>query len=229
MEIVTSLSKAKVLNSCGRLILDAGFSGAKNAPVFCASFAAAALCTPGTEILVSDLPGRKYISHCLEFITGRAGLVYAGARQNRALFQEAFSAGRMEDFSCWKNCREIEADENLVYADFELTSAGSKNYVFLESVYDCRGGRAIFPSSGSFSEPALFEEIYRLRHSGASVSVFILVPCEGCSAAAFSWKHDPVAAARIFDAAKNGVNFVCYGCQVDKKSVSIANKLQIVY
>ena len=40
---------------------------------------------------------------------------------------------------------------------------------------------------------------------------------------------DPTSAAKIFDEAKNGLEFVCYGCKISKDGVSIANKLEILY
>ena len=38
-----------------------------------------------------------------------------------------------------------------------------------------------------------------------------------------------VAAAKIFDEAKNGLNFIGYGCNIDKKSVTLSHLMTIQY
>ena len=57
----------------------------------------------------------------------------------------------------------------------------------------------------------------------------MIVPRNDCIEAKFSWNLDPRAAAKIYDEAKNGLEFVCYGCKLDKNSVSIAEKMKILY
>lgn len=231
MELGQELIPAKVDKVYNSLILDAVLPDKRVVPVFCGASETVKLCSHGASVWLRHTPSKhRKIRFELMFISRAEGLIFVNPGFNRALFQEAFKAGILQDFSSYKYCRPIDPDDHLFHVDFELSSAsGDKCYVFIKNVYLKQGSYAVFPDSMNFFEFEMFEELSRLRAAGHRTAVFMLVPRNDCLEAHFSWKYDPVASAKLFDEAKNGLDFVCYGCNLEKKSVSIANYMKIVY
>ncbi len=81
----------------------------------------------------------------------------------------------------------------------------------------------------NFFELEMFEEMGYLRAKGYETYAFMIVPRADCQDIRFSWKYSPLAAAKIFDEAKNGLNFIGYGCNIDKKSVTLSHLMTIQY
>lgn len=230
MKLDFSVIEAEVVNQCNRLIIEARLEDGSIVPVFCASDEAISLCCPQTRIYISPLQNARYIGFELQFVNLEQGLIFVNPQFNRRLFHEAFESGRLSDFAAYSSCREIEPDEELKHVDFELSSSeGGKCFVFIQNIFIKACGYAVFPAAINFFELEMFEEMEILRKQGCKTAVFMLVSRCDCSSARFSWKLDPVAAAKIFDQAKNGLNFVCYSCQLDKRSVTITSKMNIEY
>lgn len=231
MDLNYELIKARVVNCYNSLIIDVKLSDDSIVPVFCASSEAVALCCKnlGVSIKRTENKSRK-IKYELVYINRNEGVIFVEPSINRKLFIEAFEQKRLPDFAAYTDCRAIERDDHMFHIDFELSNNnGEKCFVFIENVYNKIGGFSVFPAGINFFELEMFEEMARLRALGHSTAVFMLVPRQDCTEAKFSWNLDPVAAAKIYDEAKNGLKFVCYGCILDKKSVSIAAKMKILY
>ncbi len=231
MELTAQLQKAVVVKRQNGLILDARLEDGSVVAVFCASAEVSALCVPGISLFLKKIrQPQSRIKYELEFIKLPEALILANPSYRRHLFREAFQKKVLEDFATYASCRRIESGEGLNNVDFELTAPdGSKCMVFIDTVYTKEGTSAVFPSKRNFFEFAMFEEMKKLRGRGMKTAVFILVPRMDCLEAKFSWKFDPAAAAGIFEEAKNGLNFVCYGCNIDKNSVTISKKMHILY
>ena len=232
MEISPELIKGQVMNCYNSLILDVRLADNSLVPVFCGSSEAAKLCSAGVDAIIKrHRDSLRKIRYELEFISRSEGLILVNPTYNGFLFQEAFDNGVLSaDFDAYNVCRRIEPDEHLPHIDFELSSpSGNKCYVFIENVFNKQNGCSVFPVGINFFEMAMFEELAKLRRQGHKTVIFMLVPRQDCVEAKFSWNLDPVAAARIYDEAKNGLEFVCYGCNIDKKSVTLANKMKILY
>ncbi len=231
MIIEDLLYKGRVVSCYNSLLIDVRLDDDSQEAVFCASSEAAALCKAGTEVFVRRAPGNlRKVRYELEYLNLDEGLVFVNPSVNRKLFLEAFENGVLKDFGRYENCREIEPDDHLQHVDFELSSAaGEKCFVFIEDVYNKTAGYSVFPAGINFFEMEMFEEMEKLRAEGHRTCIFMLVPRQDSVEAKFSWNLDPIAAAKIFDEAKKGLNFVCYGCILDKKSVSIARKMKIIY
>lgn len=232
VEISPELIKGQVMNCYNSLILDVRLADNSLVPVFCGSSEAAKLCSAGVDAIIKrHRDSLRKIRYELEFISRSEGLILVNPTYNGFLFQEAFDNGVLSaDFDAYNVCRRIEPDEHLPHIDFELSSpSGNKCYVFIENVFNKQNGCSVFPAGINFFEMAMFEELAKLRRQGHKTVIFMLVPRQDCVEAKFSWNLDPVAAARIYDEAKNGLEFVCYGCNIDKKSVTLANKMKILY
>ena len=82
---------------------------------------------------------------------------------------------------------------------------------------------------GNDANLAVYGEVVAGAAKGAETAVLLLATRMDCLAAKFSWEVNPIAAAKIYDEAKNGLKFFCYGCNIDNKSISITKKMKILY
>ena len=231
MEIRSGLLSAEVVKKQNSLVIDAKLPEGNIVPTFCASAEIASLCTPKSKIILTpkEQPECR-LKYEVEFINKSNSWILANPSYRKQLFKEAFENKILKDFIQYDSCRIVEDDEGLNYADFELTStSGNKCMIFIDCIYGKEEMSAIFPAQRNFFEFAMFDEMQKLRSRGFQTFVFMLVMRSDCQNAKFSWKLDPIAAANVFEAAKNGLNFVCYGCNINKKSVTISKKMDILY
>lgn len=231
MQTGDELFKAVVVGCYNGMITDVRLEDDSVRPVFCSARDVVRMCKPGTGILIRRIfPVGRRIPYELEFLELAEGLVYARPSRNNDLFEEAFLAGNLPEFSAYDECRRLEPDDHLPHVDFELSNAaGEKCFVFVTNIYHKFGGCAVFPMKVNFFELEMFEEMRRLRREGHRTCVFMIVPRMDCREIRFSWKYSPLAAAKIFDEAKNGLNFIGYGCNIDKKSVTLSHLMPILY
>ena len=118
----------------------------------------------------------------------------------------------------------------LPHIDFELSNPqGEKCFVFVTNIYQKQGSSAVFPSEVNFFEFEMFEEMQQLRLKGFKTCVFMIVSRTDCYDIRFSWKLSPFAAGKIFEEAKNGLNFIGYGCNITKMSVTLSHNIPILY
>ena len=75
----------------------------------------------------------------------------------------------------------------------------------------------------------VFEELLNRKKQGAEVYVFLIVPREDCIDAKFVWDISTLASGAVYNAAQNGINFICYSCSVTKDKIEIDHKLDILY
>lgn len=225
------LFPAVVAGRFNSMIVDIRLSDDSVVPAFCARREINAVCSEGMDVLVKRTTNpNRIIKYKIEYISKDGRLIFTSPRYENFLFQEAFVNGKISELSEYKNCRRIEADEHLSHIPFELSDEnGRKCYVFVRTLYGYRAGRVVFPVHISFFEQEMFEEMRKLRTAGHQTCIFMIVPFSGCGEVRFVWKAAPVAAAKLFEEAKNGLQFLCYGCNVNKTNIAIADKIDIIY
>ena len=231
MEIKLDLIKAEIVTRHNSLIYDVKLSDDSIVQVFSAASTIRALCTTGVEVYISlRKKANSKIHYNLEMISLPTGLIWVNPKHDRELFLEAFKSGNIPELANYDTCRIIEPKEKMLYADFKLSNEyGEICYISLENVYNKIAGQSVFPTKVNFFELNMLHELEMLRKSGAKTSIFIIVPRMDCLECKFIWNKDSVGAAQIYEAAQKGLEFICYSCKINKNSVSIANKLNIVY
>ena len=231
MEIKEELIKAKVVGKYNGIILDVMFADDSKHPAFCGAFDIAEMCRKETIVYVRPATlGNRKVPYEVEFMEEGGSLIYARPNRNNDLFEEAFLKGALPEFAEYDECRRLEAEDHLPHIDFELSNkTGKKAFVFVTNIYHKFGGSAVFPMEVNFFELEMFEEMGYLRAKGYKTYAFMIVPRADCQDIRFSWKYSPLAAAKIFDEAKNGLNFIGYGCNIDKKSVTLSHLMTIQY
>lgn len=231
MEYNHKLLPAEVVNVYNNLIVDAKLENGQTVAAFCGAIEIAGMCRPGTPIwLKRTCQQKRLIKYNISFVKTPEGMVFANPKYNRVLFEEAFKNGVLADLAEYTECRALGAADNVNGLDFELSrSDGKKCYLFVTSIYNKQDGCAVFPHSINFFEIKMLEEMKRRQKDGAEVCIVMIAPREDCVAAKFVWTLDARAAAALFEAAKSGLNFLCYGCSIAHNNIEINRKMEILY
>lgn len=230
MNFNADLIKAEVVGRYKRLIVDVKLRDDTIVSAFCSDDNVFPnLYTKGAEIWVTKIksPLRK-LHYEVQIVNKGDGLVMVNQRGNPKMFVEAFKNKVMEDFLSYTKIRHMVLTDRLPHIDFELSNGQEKCYVSIRPIYNKQDGRAVFPSKVNFLDMEMFEEMRKMREQGHRTVVLLIAPRVDCLETKFSWSIDPTSAAKIFEEAKSGLEFVCYGCTLDKKSITIANKMNIV-
>ncbi len=230
MNIEKNLIRGEIVKRYNSLLMDVRLADGKIVSAFCSSLKIGNICLSGNCVYLKEQPRLRIVQYEIEFIGTKEGLILVNPTYKRRLFLEAFERGLIAELQDFSACRELSSSDALSYADFELTNKNhEKCVVFIENVYGKVGGYSAFPEGINFFEIEMFENLARLRKKGYRTIVFMIVPREDCAEAKFSWVLDPIAAAKIFDEAKNGLEFICYGCNVGTNNVTINRSMNILY
>lgn len=232
MEFAGKLIKGTIAGTYKNLILDVKFNDGSIQPVFCPETSCINnLYAKGADVWVSPADDeRRRLKYEVQLINKGEGLILANPRYISQLFAEAFDEGILTDFDQYKYLRRIEYGEDVMRAHFELSDdRGEKCYVYAVGIYNKLGPYVVFPSYINFYEMEMFDELKKLRAKGYKTAVVMIALRMDCLEAKFVWNLDQIAAARIFDEAKSGLNFFCYGCNINQKSVTITQKVKILY
>lgn len=230
MDFNTDLIKAEVVGRYKRLIVDVKLRDDTVVPAFCSDDNLFPnLYVKGAEVWIAKIKSKfRKLRYEIYMVNKGDGLVMVNQRGNPKMFVEAFKNRVMEDFIQYSKIRHMVLADNLPHLDFELSNQDEKCYVSLRPIYNKQDGRAVFPSKVNFLDMEMFEEMRRMRALGHRTVVVLIVPRIDCLETKFSWTIDPTSAAKIFEEAKSGLEFVSYSCNLDKKSITITNKMDIV-
>ena len=227
------LVKAKICRIFNDMIVDVVLDDGSVSHAFCpeVDFNHQLYSVDRVVYLTKSADKRRKIPYICQMCDVGSSLVFVNYKYKNKLFLEAFHKGILDaDFGRFVRVREIEADDLLKMVNFELLSDnGERAFVYVVDIFNKIGDDVVFPSSINFFELEMFEELKRMRAKGADTYVFLIVPREDCKQAKFVWSQDPIAAAKIYDEVQSGLKFCCYSCNVNQKSVSIAQKMNICY
>lgn len=226
------LIRGTIVKSYNNLILDVKFKEGNIVPVFCSEMDyLPEMYSSGTEVFVTkNRDQRRKIRYECQIVRRDEGLVMVNQNMVDALFMEAFENGMISDLDEYQYIDRAGGDYSTRNINYVLSNdEGKRCYIYLVSIYNKQGPNVVFPTNLSFYEMELFDEFRRLREQGHETVVGLIVTRMDCLEAKFAWNINPISAAKIYDEAKNGLKFFCYGCNIDNKSISIIGKMKILY
>lgn len=226
------LIRGTIVKTYNNLILDVKFKEGNIVPVFCSEMDyMPGLYAEGAEVWVTkNRDQRRKIRYECQIVGRSEGLVMVNQNMADAMFMEAFEAGVISDFADYKYVDRVEGNYSVRNINFVLSDDdGKKCYIYLVSIYNKQGPYAVFPTTLSFYEMEMYDEFRRLREQGHETAVVLIVTRMDCLGAKFVWNINPIASAKTYDEAKNGLKFFCYGCNIDNKSISITENMKILY
>ena len=231
MEFPAELVRGEIVKCYKNLILDVQI-GDEVVPVFCPELdARQKIYVPGAEVwLLPTGNPRRRLKYETQMINRDGSLIMINPTYAEVLLEEAFSAGLLTDFSAYNRLRRVDESDDVSYAQLEFSNEREeKCYVYAVSIYNKQGACVVFPSFINFFEMEMFSEFAKLREMGHETRVVLIVPREDCADIKFVWNIAPMAAAKIFDEAKNGLKFCGYVCTISDKSIKITRKMKILY
>ena len=229
MDFNEEFLKAKVINRYKRLIVDIKLDDDSIVQAFCSDDTVFPdLYIKGADLWVSRVKDKtRRLRYEIQAVNKGDGWVMINQRYIPKIFVEAFKNRQMADFVQYTKIRKIVAADNLPHLDFELSNAQERCFVSLRPIYNKQDGLAVFPTKVNLLDVEMFEEMKKVRNQNVRTVVVLIVPRFDCIKTLFSWSIDPVSAGRIYDEAKNGLEFISYGCNLDKKGIIITNKMEI--
>jgi len=210
MEFPAELVRGEIVKCYKNLILDVQI-GDEVVPVFCPELdARQKIYVPGAEVwLLPTGNPRRRLKYETQMINRDGSLIMINPTYAEVLLEEAFSAGLLTDFSAYNRLRRVDESDDVSYAQLEFSNEREeKCYVYAVSIYNKQGACVVFPSFINFFEMEMFSEFANIK---------------------FVWNIAPMAAAKIFDEAKNGLKFCGYACTISDKSIKITRKMKILY
>jgi sugar fermentation stimulation protein A len=182
---------------------------------------------PGMPVWVSrsDSPTRK-LAHTLELVEAEDGLVGVNTHRPNGLAAEALAAGAVPELAGYAGVRREVRYGVSSRVDFLLEEPGRPR-CWLE-IKNCHFMRE--PGLAEFPDCEAARSLKHLRELTAQVqagdrAVLLFVIQRGCERFAAAGDIDPAYAAGLQEAAKAGVEVLCYVCEIDTDGVRVARRV----
>ena len=230
MYFPVDLVKGEIVKCYKNLILDVRTVSGELVSAFCPELDAKQnMYAPGAEVWLLPNETGRHLKYETLMVNKGEGMVMISPVYTERLMEEAFADGLLADFAAYDSLRRIEASDSVSYANLIFTNSHEeKCFVYAVTIYNKQGGNVVFPTFINFFEMEMFREFAKLRQEGHETRVVLIVPRSDCAGIKFTWNISPVAAAKIFDEAKNGLKFCGYGCTINAQSVKIIQELEML-
>lgn len=192
------------------------------------------LSEPGSEVWVSPArnPNRK-LKFTWELIRVGDHMVGINTGHPNSLVSEAIETGAIAELTGYDSVRrEVRYGENS-RIDILLESDGRPPcYVEIKNVHlrrdtDPHQGLAEFPDSVTARGAKHLRELGKAVSGGARAVMLYVVQRNDCERFALAADIDPAYAAEFQEARRQGVEAICYACEVSANSIHIVRPLPI--
>ena len=185
---------------------------------------------PGLEVWLSPArnPKRK-LAYSWELVRIGGGLVGVNAMLPNAIVAEAVAAGRVPELAGYDELRrEVKYGTNS-RIDLYLTSAGRRScYGEVKNVHLMRTpGLAEFPDAVTARGRKHLVALSAAVGEGYRAVMLYLVQRTDCARFALAGDIDPAYAEAYRGARRAGVEMLCYGCRVSRRSIRLDRPLPL--
>lgn len=232
MNFSKKLIKGRILDCYNNLILDVELDNQEKVSAFCPDFEnGKKLYLEGKEVLIKKTSNKMHkLKYEVIMVKENDNFIMVNYRLLPKIFTEAYDKEMFEELEGYSNLKLLK-ENNFKHVTFELSNPRSdkKCYLYLCSVYNKVGPDIVFPSNLDFREMNVYTELAALRKKGHETYVFLIAPRIDTNSVKFVWNLDPIGAAKTYDEAKNGLKFVCYGCNLDINGIEISKRIRIEF
>jgi sugar fermentation stimulation protein A len=188
------------------------------------------LTTPGAETWLSPAtsPTRK-LRYTWQLIEDGVGLVGINTMLPNKLAEEAIEAGKITELAGYPTLkREVRYGTN---SRIDLLLSGDDRrpcYVEIKNVHLRRNSRAEFPDSVTARGAKHLRELTDQVKAGDRAVMLYIVQRTDCEGFSLAGDIDPAYAAAFDQAHQQGVEAICYACDITNRSIVVSNRLQIL-
>lgn len=225
------LTKGTLLKRYKRFLADIELESGEVITAHCANPGAmTGLKQPGLTAWLSksDNPKRK-LSHSLELLEVDGGLVGINTAHPNRIVEEAIRARQIPELDSWDDVRrEVKYGENS-RIDLLLEAEGSPLcYVEIKNVHLMRDkGYAEFPDSVTARGTKHLNELANMVKEGHRAVMFYLVQRTDCDRLGFAADIDPLYAQTLAKVVAEGVEVLCWDCNITLDQISLNRPLEI--
>ncbi len=230
MDFEDKLIRADVISCYQKLILDVVLEDGSLTQALCVDDNKNEnLYTPGTVVWLSPVTNKNLkIKYEACLIEQNGDLCLTRRANAKRVFGEAFEKGKIAELADYTEIRKLDKNEKNASMDFELSNEKhQKAYVCVACFFDTQMDELVFPTLIDFLQIKKFEHMRNLRKQGFKTYFFIVASKSGLRHATFSWIKNPEAASIFYDEAQDGLNFLCYSCNVTQNNVTLSKRLKI--
>ncbi len=187
------------------------------------------VCDPGQEVWLSPAAGpTRKLNWSWEYGTVGGHLVGVNTQHPNRVAAEAVAAGQIPELAGYDRLRREVAYGRNSRVDLLLEAAGRPTcYVEVKSVVLARGGWAEFPDAVTVRGTKHLGELRAMVVRGARAVMLYLVQRGDCTAFRPAADIDPVYAAALADAVRDGVEAICYTCRLSLDGITMGGRLPL--
>jgi sugar fermentation stimulation protein A len=183
---------------------------------------------PGLPVWISRSPDpKRKLAHTLEIVEVDGGLVGINTMAPNRLVAEALAADAIPELTGYSSHRREVKYGLASRVDFLLESPG-RDRCWLE-VKNCHlrreGTLAEFPDCEAARSLKHLAELKAQVAAGDRAVMLFVIQRTDCDLFAACHDLDPKYATGLLDAAKHGVEVLCYGCDITPEAISITRPI----
>ena len=229
MQFPSPLERGRLVQRYKRFFADVILDDGREVTAHCPNPGAMlGLNMPGLPVWlsVSDSPTRK-LPHTLELVEADGGLVGVNTMHPNRLVAEALAADAIPELAGYAEIRREVKYGEASRVDFLLTGP-DRPACWLE-IKNCHlsrgGGLAEFPDCVAARSLKHLKELSREVEAGARAVMLFVIQRTDCDHFDAAGDLDPAYAAGLKAAFGQGVEVLCYGCDISSEAVKLAGPM----
>ncbi len=232
MKFPDPLIRGRLLRRYKRFLSDVELASGEQVVAHCANPGSMlGLAEPGSEVWLSPSrnPERK-LKYSWELVAAGGGLVGINTSHPNGIVAEALAVNRIPELAGYRNLRrEVRYGRNS-RIDVLLEEDGRPPcYVEVKNVTLKRGAEAAeFPDAVTQRGAKHLAELAEMARSGARAVMFFLVQRGDCERLEIAGDIDPDYQSAFIAALADGVEAICYDCDVAPEAIELNRSLALV-
>lgn len=229
MQFSRTLDRGILVQRYKRFFVDVALDDGRNITAHCANPGAMlGIKAPGTPVWLSrsDSKTRK-LAHTLEIVEADGALIGANTMLPNALTAEALAQDVIPELSGYDvHRREVKYGVGS-RVDFVLESDGRPPcYLEVKNCHLMRAGAlAEFPDCVTTRGLKHLDDLAREVQAGHRAVLLFVIQRGDCTAFEAAADLDPAYAARLVTAAREGVEILCYACDITLEAIRLSHRI----